>query len=240
MKLDGSQNPMKRPEVRAKHLQSCLERNRDPEYIKKLRGGCRRRSLNKAYCEKLAKPRIKKVIVWCNNCGKELKRYPSQIEPHNFCDHNCHDKWQRGKSNLKNSKPKIIKNCMFCGRVFNVTPSRKDARFCSLQCRNKHYSGIVTGFLSGEKHWNWKGGYEPYYGPNWESQRKRALERDNYHCRICGSNNRLAVHHIIPFREFGLLRYKEANQLSNLVTLCNSHHSRMEVNECEVQIQRLA
>ncbi|NVM57405.1 MAG: HNH endonuclease [Desulfobacterales bacterium] len=84
--------------------------------------------------------------------------------------------------------------------------------------------------FSGENNPNWKGGYEPYYGPNWEEQRRKALERDHHTCQLCGDpedGRELDVHHIVPFREFGLERYEEANRLENLITICRSRHSKL-------------
>jgi hypothetical protein len=75
----------------------------------------------------------------------------------------------------------------------------------------------------------WRGGYEPYYDPNWEEQRRTALERDNYTCQKCGSPQKGRehdVHHIIPFHKFGLERYLEANSLNNLITLCLNCHRK--------------
>ncbi len=75
------------------------------------------------------------------------------------------------------------------------------------------------------------------YGPNWEEQRQKVLERDGYRCRTCGSEARpglgLHVHHIRPFREYGYLpgkntAYLLANDLGNLVSLCPSCHRRAE------------
>ncbi|MGC9333720.1 MAG: DEAD/DEAH box helicase [Anaerolineae bacterium] len=76
-------------------------------------------------------------------------------------------------------------------------------------------------------------------GPNWEQQRNKARARDGYRCRHCGLSERAErahdVHHIQPFRTFGYIRgkndhYLEANQLTNLVTLCRSCHRRVEVD----------
>jgi len=77
----------------------------------------------------------------------------------------------------------------------------------------------------------WKGGYDPYYGPNWKEQRRKALDRDNGTCQGCGRTasdlgQRPDVHHITPFREFD--DYEEANKLSNLVCLCRSCHGEWE------------
>jgi len=67
---------------------------------------------------------------------------------------------------------------------------------------------------------------EKYYGENWYAQRKTAVERDNYRCRICGDDKRPNVHHIKPRREFDNL--SKSNSADNLITLCPSHHGSLE------------
>ncbi|MBP6016060.1 MAG: DEAD/DEAH box helicase [Candidatus Promineofilum sp.] len=77
------------------------------------------------------------------------------------------------------------------------------------------------------------------YGPNWQGQRKLALERDGRRCRTCGASadeTLLHIHHIRPFREYGYLpgvneNYQIANHLDNLVTLCPSCHRRAELGQ---------
>lgn len=74
------------------------------------------------------------------------------------------------------------------------------------------------------------------YGPNWQEQRQRALERDGFRCRVCNAEGLLHVHHIRPFREYGYVRgentaYQQANQLDNLVTLCPACHRRAEAGQ---------
>ena len=85
----------------------------------------------------------------------------------------------------------------------------------------------------------WRSDVIEDYGPNWERQRKRALERDGYRCRRCGAPHTperpLHVHHIRPFRTFGYIpgeneAYKEANRLDNLVTLCPRCHRLAEAS----------
>lgn len=70
-------------------------------------------------------------------------------------------------------------------------------------------------------------------GPNWREQATRARERDGFACRMCAAPEREGrahdVHHIRPFRQFGWVkgqndRYREANALDNLITLCSSCH----------------
>lgn len=92
---------------------------------------------------------------------------------------------------------------------------------------SKALRGRAKPWFRGEKNPRWRGGYEPYYGPNWYFQRDKRLKRDKY-CQRCGTNEDLVVHHIVPFREFGREGYKEANKLSNLITLCRSCHRSVE------------
>jgi len=78
------------------------------------------------------------------------------------------------------------------------------------------------------------------YGPNWPTQRKRALERDGHRCSSCGAEQNpiraLHVHHTTPFKEFGYRpgendAYLVANELSNLATLCSSCHRDAEAGQ---------
>lgn len=75
------------------------------------------------------------------------------------------------------------------------------------------------------------------YGPNWETQRCAARQRDGYRCRRCGMpekpDRQHDVHHLVPFRAFGYVRgqneaFIRANQLDNLITLCPACHQRAE------------
>jgi 5-methylcytosine-specific restriction endonuclease McrA len=97
--------------------------------------------------------------------------------------------------------------------------------------------GIEIEYLSGEDHPSWKGGYDGYYGKSWHRNRKRAIERDGGECVICGVDDRIEVHHITPFRKFGLDNEVEANQLDNLITLCPDCHGRWEGIELRPQIE---
>lgn len=68
------------------------------------------------------------------------------------------------------------------------------------------------------------------YGPNWPAQRDRARARDGFRCQACDAPERGRahdVHHKTPFR--ALASREQANQLSNLVTLCPPCHRRAEL-----------
>lgn len=71
------------------------------------------------------------------------------------------------------------------------------------------------------------------YEGNWPEQRRRAKHRDQARCQDCDTTDAehheeygrgLDVHHKVPYREFD--DPKQANELSNLVTLCRLCHNQ--------------
>ncbi len=116
----------------------------------------------------------------------------------------------------------ITRKCMHYGK------HKAEHVFCSTACMGKWQSANRRG----PNHPGWKGGYKGLtrYGPNWGMQRRNARSRDGYKCTCCGRSEaelgrQLQVHHLIPFTRFGHDRYREANQLPNLISLCVECHT---------------
>jgi 5-methylcytosine-specific restriction protein A len=61
-----------------------------------------------------------------------------------------------------------------------------------------------------------------YHTPEWARLRANVLRRDYYQCVVCTGTNRLTAHHITARKDGG------ADTEANLVTLCQSCHSRLE------------
>jgi 5-methylcytosine-specific restriction endonuclease McrA len=57
------------------------------------------------------------------------------------------------------------------------------------------------------------------------AQKRKARARDDRTCQHCGAPGS-DVHHIRPFRFF--TDYREANELTNLITLCKPCHRRAD------------
>lgn len=198
---------------------------------------------------------IRRETRKCVVCGSEYQSLPSS--PRQTCSYKCRCEYQsiihksqkfidrvinlghKNKGRKYYRKEPIQKTCEYCGKMFTVSrksdkETREKKRFCSLSC---WYNCIRQ---NPEKHGNWKGGeYEHNYGNNWGQQKKKARQRDNYTCQRCGKQSKgngvnLDVHHKIPFRNFGIERYKEANDLSNLITLCRSCHVIVERNSSAI------
>lgn len=189
---------------------------------------------NKAFLGKIPanKGRVtNQVVLTCEYCGKEFIRIGSRLK-HGRGKH-CSPECQYAA--IKERPKKVTQfTCLNCNKEFFIINSKIKqhkgiGKYCSRQCRDNHRIGQNhPGFINGDKI-NW-------HGPNWYSQRRKTLKRDNYTCQNCGlieqgSLNQfgqsLAVHHKIPFRKFDG-DYKEANHLSNLITLCHSCHRQAE------------
>lgn len=127
--------------------------------------------------------------------------------------------------------------CSECGEIMNIPQYRPKPNYCG-DC----FDGKRGKIWGGENSPLYQGGTTDYFGPNWKEQRKKALERDNFECVICGManeihkeefNQSIHVHHIRPRKEFvedGEFDYTEANKIDNLISLCNSHHRSVESN----------
>lgn len=84
----------------------------------------------------------------------------------------------------------------------------------------------VISKLTDKKMWNNKGNN---YGPDWKNLRQIVRKRDEHECQHCGAveqDKAFDVHHKIPFKQFASA--EQANQKSNLITLCPSCHKKAE------------
>lgn len=76
------------------------------------------------------------VLVTCSECGDGVRKSPSQIREHSFCDPNCYHAWA-GK---RQRKP-VLTACSWCGKSLIVSPSEVHTRygnFCSRGCVNRY------------------------------------------------------------------------------------------------------
>ena len=146
----------------------------------------------------------------CDNCGVEFTYNPNETVG-KFCCNECCLEYRETRRKTK--------TCETCGGEYTPIPARyEESKFCSQGCYAKYSSRIQRG----ENHHNWKGGGWAYYGGNWNQKRRECLNRDNHTCQDCGTTESLHVHHIQPLRTFD--EPEEANNLKNLVTLCETCH----------------
>ena len=177
---------------------------------------------------------IKDRTSYCKICGSP---YDSRKHESLYCSNEC---WRIDQGR------KLLRYCVICGQMFMpwkcgiyhdfpVTCCEKCAKIYAFQQEQIRREKISVAF-KGKNHPQWLGGKITFRGENWQWNRKRALERDQYKCKHCGITNKqhkkkwkcsLEVHHIKPFRFFDSA--EEANQLENLISLCTSCHKLAEM-----------
>lgn len=180
---------------------------------------------------------------FCNHCKTE---FSTREKRGKYCSPDC---WYKSRS--------IEVVCGFCGREFLKPPcfyKRSKRHFCSTDClmkwrklprdkewkegiskaRKEYFTNDNREKMSGENHWNWKGGVTPESVKARNSKemaewRITVFERDGYTCVRClddrGGN--LCSHHIIPFS----IVSEERFEVSNGATLCEDCHNWIHLNE---------
>jgi 5-methylcytosine-specific restriction endonuclease McrA len=186
--------------------------------------------LHRAHCcskECSHKRRTKKIEVKCKNCGKPMMVAPSRAA-HNrglVCSKKC--QYEKNSREFK-SKDAVVFNCRNCGKKFCLTPSqvrkKGSGKYCTRQCRDQHrVKENHPMYLNGRS--------SERRGPNWQAQKRKAKQRDQYTCQHClltekeeitKTSQPLHVHHIKPYRCCD--NYLVANELDNLITLCSACH----------------
>jgi len=150
-------------------------------------------------------------ILECDNCGNDVKKYPSKIKDNNFCSHDCHTEWRTGENNHYWSGGKVTSECIVCEEKFKHYESQRSGDYCSVKCKSLD-----------ERRESYQDTKRFYNRTNWYECRERIKTRDGHECKWCGddgSGSSLHVHHLHPI-ELGGAKYES----SNLVTLCNRCH----------------
>lgn len=179
--------------------------------------------------------------VHCTTCSKPLIRRDSELKDTQqpFCSKKCQGIWI-----AEHDSKRVVIACAQCNKPTKQKQYRLaecDRFFCSRACMGVWQSLNWTG----ENNPFWKGGAVHYYGPNWKQQARAARKRDGYQCRHCGVTQKklrrsLDVHHVQPIRTFGYIpgrneNYKQANNLTNLISLCTSCHKGVECGKIAIQ-----
>lgn len=146
----------------------------------------------------------------CAACD-DYFRYAPTLRDGTYCSNACANE-QR--------KRQVTIECPGCGTTFERRESL-DTEYCSMACWSDNNDSCS----------DW---YE-LYGSEWQRQRDRAIQRDEHECIVCGISDSehadrfgrgLEVYHIVPVRLFDQwdLPVEDAHELSNLVTVCRTHH----------------
>lgn len=188
-------------------------------------------------CPLSACPRSYDSLQELESHGKTIHPLPMSVLERCSQTYESDDKDYRvGLDSIGNSVTFEYVTCDFCGERKTV-PERNVSKFssffCDSNCRSEYYSG--------KNNPNWKERTRNgYYGNDWRKIRSERVQKDGEQCVICNASQQehyrrydtdLHVHHIAPGSEFKTddgIHNEEANQISNVVTLCSPCHSRHE------------
>lgn len=183
-----------------------------------------------------------KPVVECKYCGDEFEIYPYQEGKRKFCSRECADEFKttlHGAETGNWKGGKVTSFCQQCGQPFQYwdRDCEPNPKYCSKEC----YGIVQEETQKGENNPVWRGGWEHYYGANWEQQAEKARARDDHTCQRCGIDGEeldraLDVHHK---KRLGWFReeydapewWEKGNQLDNLVSMCSSCHKIVEWEE---------
>jgi hypothetical protein len=155
-----------------------------------------------------------KLLQFCAVCDFAFEVEPSRIKygRGKYCSAKCQYEAIRAKP-----KKMLSFLCLGCGKSFERAQSVKNkgtGKFCTRECRDLHWRGPLNP--------NWQGlRLVKRYGSNWAKQKRAARARDKM-CQHCCARDKLHVHHKTPIRLFDTP--EEANDLANLITLCETCH----------------
>lgn len=170
--------------------------------------------------------------LMCVNCNKEFSRPRSRVRATkigHFCSRTCWDDYNSKMKSEKSHKWRSKKvECENCGESFtrqNNQLINREKTFCCHLC----YSHWMSENQTGESSPSWRGGWSSNRGNYWDVISEKIRERDGYHCQDCKvpqKDEKLHVHHIIPFRFFDTP--ERANKESNLISLCKNCHFKQK------------
>lgn len=155
-------------------------------------------------CGRGKRDRGGKIEVICDCCGKTFTKYKSDLKSKkHFCSVECKREYEK--------QNRVERTCKECGRIFQIPKSvisgktNASANFCCRECYDKYLSDFNrTDTYRGFK------------------QAKRKYFSGKQFCAICGTTEKIQIHHIIPYR------LTQDNSRENLIPLCVKHHKAVE------------
>ena len=170
--------------------------------------------------------------VKCKKCKKEFYAKPSQIKRGRgkFCSKQCYGIWQ-SESDIKRfdiakwrkDHPEVEEKRLKAIRGKKLSEEHK-RKLREANLKNGH----TPPTNKGKKHPKWKGG-------KWGYANRKAKERDNYTCQVCGQKDKdlLCVHHIVPCKSNQKRRYM-VTDINGLITLCVVCHRLVHKNRVKL------
>lgn len=179
----------------------------------------------------------------CPVCNKEFSKRKTKDSQVVYCSQECAYKGRTLKITKINRPNKnrvcnityLNKKCEYCKKDFVVEKTKKNRKYCSRECFLKQHKINMNGknnpsYINGASY-----NKRSYRGEDWDTQRQKCYERDDYTCQRCGvkcigrkelndknKDRLIQCHHIVKYK------ISRDNSLQNLMTLCVKCHGIIE------------
>lgn len=178
----------------------------------------------------------KKQII-CKTCGKQFIVWDYEVRyGRRFCSRKCKRYSEEVKEKIR--KKKLGTHVHTQEWKEELREKMKGNTFGFQKGKSSVFKGKKRKNLSGENHWNWKGGISPE-----RNKIRRSLEyklwedsvssKDNHICQKCGENriSKLVAHHIQNFSQHPELRFAIDNEITFCRKKCHKEFHRKYGNK---------
>lgn len=194
--------------------------------------------------------------MYCKTCNKEILTTDTSKYPKEFCSYSCYEKWNRC-----NKTPNC--SCVVCGKPMYIKPYRLNRLVhgitCSKECANKNKSVYSSGpgnhqfGLKGDKNSSYKGKeitrinnkltdvmvYDPthpYCTENLRVKKHRLIVEENY--KLFSNTYFEEINGRVVLKPEIIVHHLDGdhdnNDISNLVPLTKSEHSKLHISQNEI------
>jgi len=196
---------------------------------------CRNTWNDKKRWDRLKKEKAEKIEIpqkrECEICGKEFLQVHKGHK--HTCSPECNIKRQHliGKSRREEIRKALFsvpRICEFCSKEY--LPNMYHQKYCSDKCQQAYKKARerekFNNLPDEEKNRIISSRSMKYRYKRFRENYVKCLERDNDQCVLCGGTEKIVVHHLDGKGEKirGVRTEKQNNELSNLITLCDSCH----------------
>lgn len=190
-------------------------------------------------------PKTNQKTFICLSCGVEFKsRKACKTREPKYCSKKCYgariitDEWLKKISEVKKGKTTWNKGVKMWENKEHPRGTKgmkglnagKKASPETIEKLRISHTGKKYPEITGEKHWNWKGGKTEKNeairkGADYKNWRIAVFKRDLHTCQICNTKGGyLHADHIKPFAYYPELRF----EIDNGRTLCKSCHEQTD------------
>lgn len=175
-------------------------------------------------------------IKVCEECNKEYK--PTSASQKRCVECMTEVRLRLQRKHL--SQMRLNKGCIPVGTILKCVDCDSEFKFKSFiqirckECQKKHKTKQIYKCLQkNPKLKEYKKTAKDNY--HFDGNREKTLIRDGYKCSYCNSTDRLHVHHL-DGKGLNMVRKNRNNDLDNLITLCNSCHTKAHNGSIEVNL----